>query len=108
MLEILTEIFMKKLKGKDLKLRLNIKTIEKKQFILKLIFKNLNFFNLLRWKAFLKLKNLAKKNSKVSISNICVKTVNKSRINSTIFFSRYIFLKLIRFGKISGVRKSCW
>lgn len=99
---------MKKLLIKDKKLRLNIKTIEKQQFILESIFKNLNFFNLLRWKAFLKFKNLSKINSKISISNRCLYTINKSRINSTTSFSRHIFLKLIRSGKITGMRKSSW
>ena len=99
---------MKKLKPKDKKLRLNLKITEKEQFILKFIFKNLNFFNLLRWKAFLKLKNLSKKNSKISISNICLKTINRSRINFLTSFSRHIFLKLIRKGKISGIQKSSW
>ena len=49
---------MKKLLAKDKKLRLNIKNVEKQQFILKSIFKNFNFFSLLRWKAFLKFKTL--------------------------------------------------
>ena len=95
---------MKKLKIKNKKLRLTTKNIEKQQFILKSIFKNFNFFNLLRWKAFLKLKKI----SKISITNRCLYTTNKSRFNSTTFFSRHVFLKLIRFGKITNMKKSSW
>jgi ribosomal protein S14 len=99
---------MKKLLVKDKKLRLNIKIVEKQQFILKSIFKNFNFFNLLRWKAFLKFKNLSRINSKISISNRCLDTINKKRLNFMTSFSRHVFLKLIRSGKITGMRKSSW
>ena len=47
---------MKKLIKKDKKLRSKIKSIEKQNHILKLIFKNSNFFTLIRWNAYLKLK----------------------------------------------------
>ena len=50
---------MKKLLEKDKKLRINILKIEKQYFILKSIYKNLNFFTPIRWNAFLKLKKLA-------------------------------------------------
>jgi ribosomal protein S14 len=99
---------MKKLFVKDKKLRLNIKTIEKQQFILKFIFKNFNFLKLLRWKAFSKLKKLLRVNSKTSISNRCLSTINRKRLNYWTSFSRHIFLKLIRSGKITGMRKSSW
>ena len=99
---------MKKLWVKDKKLRLNIKTVEKQQFILKSIFKNFNFFNLLRWKAFLKFKTLSKANSQISVTNRCVYTINKKRLNSSTSFSRHVFLKLIRSGKITGMKKSSW
>ena len=100
---------MKKVLAKDKKLRLSLKQTEKRQFILKSIFKNLNFFNLLRWKASVKLDCITKTHAaKVSLSNRCVYTINKKRLNKYTTFSRHIFLKLIRSGKISGVQKSCW
>ena len=99
---------MKKILVKDKKLRLKIKNSEMQQFVLKSIFKNFNYFKLLRWKAFLELKNISKKSSKTSLSNRCVYTINKKRLNYTTSFSRHVFLKLIRSGKISGMRKSCW
>jgi ribosomal protein S14 len=99
---------MKKLLEKDKKRRLQIKTVEKQHFILKAIVRNLNFFILIRWNAFLKLRILTSKNSKISISNRCLYSVNKKRFNKLTTFSRYIFLKLIRSGKISGMQKASW
>ena len=99
---------MKKQIEKDKK-RINyVKQIEKQNFILKSIFKNSNFFLLIRWQAFLKLKLLTSKNSKVSISLKCLYTKNKKKFNKITFFSRHIFLKLIRSGELSGIKKSSW
>lgn len=99
---------MKKLLEKDKKLRLNIKKIEIKQFILKSIYKNFSFFVLIRWNAFLKLKILNKNASKSSISPRCLITINKKRFNKLTNFSRHVFLKLIRSGQISGMQRSSW
>ena len=99
---------MKKLIVKDRKLRSNFKIQEKQYFILKAIFKNSNLFTLARWNAFLKLKTLSETNSKISITNRCLYTINKKRFNTLTPFSRYIFLKLARSGKITGMRKSSW
>lgn len=97
---------MKKLFAKDKKLRENVLNIENKYFILKSIVKNFNFFTLIRWNAFKQLDNLTNKNSKVSLSNRCLLSVNKKRFNKLTVFSRHIFLKLIRTGAIPGLRKS--
>lgn len=99
---------MQKLLEKDKKLRHQIKLIEKQHFILKSIFKNCNLFNLIRWNAFLKLKNLTKQNSKVSISNRCLKGINRKRFNRFTTFSRHILLKSIRSGLIAGMQKASW
>ena len=99
---------VKKLLEKDKKLRLRLKNLEKQHFVFKSIFKNFNFFLLVRWNAFLKLKNLTASNSKVSTSNRCLYTINKKRFNKLTTFSRHIFLKLIRSGEINGIRKSSW
>lgn len=99
---------MKKLIEKDKKLRNYLKEIEKKHFILKAIIKNFNFFILIRWNAFLKLKFLSCNISKSSLTNRCLNSVNKKRFNKLTGFSRHIFLKFIRFGFISGIRKSSW
>jgi ribosomal protein S14 len=99
---------MRKLLEKDKNRRTQIKRIEKQHFVLKAIVKNLNFFVLIRWNAFLKLKTLNSQNSKISLTNRCLYSTNKKRFNKLTTFSRYIFLKLIRSGKISGMQKSSW
>jgi ribosomal protein S14 len=99
---------MKKLILKDKKLREQIKNSETLHFILKSIFKNSNFFTLIRWKAFTKLKSLGFNNSKISVSPRCLKTFNRKKFNKLTFFSRHVFLKLIRSGKITGMKKASW
>ena len=99
---------MKKLIIKDKILRHKIKSIENKHFILKSILKNFNFFILIRWNAFLKLKEISKENSSVSILPRCLYSINKKRFNRLTPFSRHIFLKLIRSGQISNIQKASW
>lgn len=99
---------MKKLLEKDKNIRFNIQQLETQQFILKSIFKNTNFFVLVRWKAFEKLRLLTSKSSKVALSPRCVETINRKKFNKLTAFSRHVFLKLIRAGRISGLRKASW
>jgi|GEM_PF-2490029 len=99
---------MKKLLTKDKDIRLKLKEQEKQYFILKTIFQNSNLFVLIRWKAYFQLKALGQLNSEISLSPRCVYTINKKRFNSLAPFSRYVLLKLIRNGKLSGLRKSSW
>ncbi len=99
---------MKSLFQKDKQLRKKIVNIEKKQFILKAIFKNFNFLRLIRWNAFLKLRSISVNSSKVLLSNRCLYGINKKRFNKFSNFSRNIFLKLIRSGQINGFKKASW
>ena len=99
---------MKKLIVKDKKLRLKLKTQEKKYFVLKTIFQNSNLFILIRWNAYFQLKALGEMSSKVSTFSRCLYTVNKKRFNALAPFSRYILLKIVRSGQLSGIRKSSW
>ena len=78
------------------------------RIVLKSIFKNFNFFILIRWNAFLKLNTLSKNNSNVSLSTRCLYSINKKRFNKVTPFSRHVFLKLIRSGQISNVQKASW
>jgi hypothetical protein len=83
---------MKKLLEKDKKFRNNFKKLKKNTFILKSIFKILIIISLVRWNAFLKLKNLAnQKVIKLSLSNRCLKTVNKKRFNKLTNFLDIFF-----------------
>ena len=99
---------MKKLLGKDKKLRLSVYESEKNHFVLKSIFKNDKFFTLIRWNAFMRLKKNSSRSSKVKITHRCAKSVNKKRFNKLTFFSRHVFLKQIRNGDIHGMSKTSW
>lgn len=99
---------MKKLIAKDREIRLKLVLQEKQIFILKTIFQNLNLFTLVRWNAYIRLKKFSKISPKLSISSRCLYTINRKRFNTLAPFSRHVLLKLIRAGKISGLRKSHW
>jgi ribosomal protein S14 len=99
---------MKKIFAKDNKNRKDVKKSELKHYILKQISTNSNFFKITRWNAVYKLSNFPKKSSKTILSNRCVKTVNKKTFHKFSNFSRTVFLKLVKSGFISGMRKSSW
>lgn len=99
---------MKKLFAKDHKNRQIVKKLELKNFILKQISTNSNFSRATQWNALTKLSSLTKKRSKTVLSNRCVKTINKKTFHKFTNFSRTVFLKLIKSGQISGMRKSSW
>lgn len=99
---------MKKLLEKDKKIRKTIYNLEKKKFILKSISQNLNFFNLIRWKAYFNLSLVPVKSSKTFITNRCVKTIHKKKFNKLTNFSRMVFLKLVKANQINSIYKSSW
>lgn len=99
---------MKKLFAKDRKNREIVKEIELKHFVLKQISTNSNFLKTIRWNAIHKLSSLSKKGSKTVLSNRCIKTINKKTFHKFTNFSRTVFLKLVKSGYISGMRKSSW
>jgi ribosomal protein S14 len=99
---------MKKLFAKDRENRKILKQLELKHFILKQISTNSNLLKTIRWNALYKLSNMSKKSSKTLLSNRCVQTINKKTFNKFTHFSRTVFLKLVKSGYISGMRKSSW
>jgi ribosomal protein S14 len=99
---------MKKLFAKDRENRKNIKQLELEHFILKQISTNSNLLKPIRWNALYKLSNMPKKSSKTVISNRCVQTINKKTFSKFTNFSRTVYLKLVKSGYISGMRKSSW
>jgi ribosomal protein S14 len=99
---------MKKLFAKDRENRKTIKQSELEHFVLKQISTNSNFLKTTRWNALHKLSNMPKKSSKTIISNRCIQTINKKTFNKFTNFSRTVFLKLVKSGYISGMRKSSW
>jgi ribosomal protein S14 len=99
---------MKKLFAKDRETRKTIKQLELEHFILKQISTNSNFLKTVRWNALYRLSSRSKKSSKTVISKRCVQTINKKTFNKFTNFSRTVFLKLVKSGYISGMRKSSW
>jgi ribosomal protein S14 len=97
---------MKKLYIKDKNLRQNLKNINKKYFLLKIILKNYNIFSLSRIKAVIDLNKLKIYN--VSISDRCIVSFNKKKFNKFVLYSRIILLKKIYKNKVIGFKKSIW
>jgi ribosomal protein S14 len=99
---------MKKLMVKDKQNRSNTKQYEKRRFLLRILSRNNNFSLVTRWKAMSTVEKLPIKSSSSRISNRCILTINRKRLNTLSKFSRTVFLKLIRSGVISGIRKASW
>lgn len=99
---------MKKLFAKDKKNRKSVKNNEMQRFVLKQISTNSNFLRTIQWNASHKLSSLAKQSSKTVLSNRCIKTINKKTFHNFSNFSRTVFLKLAKLGKISYLKKSSW
>ena len=99
---------MKKLIEKDKKVRKEIKKLEKKKFILKIMLNNINLPYLLRFNASNNLNSITKKASKTFISNRCVSTINKKKFGKLTHYSRIFFLKLAKNKKIHGITRSSW
>lgn len=98
---------MKKLFAKDKENRQIVKQSELKHFVLKQISTNSNFIKTIRWNALYELNSI-KKGSKTVLSNRCVKTINKKTFHKFTNLSRTVFLKLVKSGQITGMRKSSW
>lgn len=100
---------MQKLLPKNKHRSYEVKKNELKLKILKSVHANSTIFVLTRWEASLKLqKNTFNFNSFVALSPRCLKTVSKKRYNRITFFSRFVFLNVVRNGLISGMRKAIW
>ena len=99
---------MKKILRKDKKVRDEFNGLELKRFYLKLLLYNENFFKLIRWKNFIKLNKLCKKGSITKNSNRCIQTINRKRFNKLTNLSRTVFLKKIRLGYVSNIKKASW
>jgi ribosomal protein S14 len=99
---------MKKLFTKDLKNRKIIKKSELKHFVLKQILTNSNYLKTIRWNVAYNLSNTSKTNSKTIVSNRCVQTKSRKTFHKFSNFSRIVFLKLVKSGYISSIRKSSW
>jgi len=99
---------MKNLVQKDKQFRMDVKKFERKRLIFKSIIKNAYLADIVRWNAALKLTELPSSSSKVYLTNRCALTGRYKYINKFYRFSRIEFLKLVRSGNISNLRRSTW
>lgn len=99
---------MKKLIIKDKKKKKLFNNNETTKYVLSLITNNLNVLPSIRQNANKKLQTSTLKSSITTFNSRCKITVNKKRFNKLTYYSRHIFLKLIRFGKINGFQKASW
>lgn len=99
---------MKKNLRKDIQKRKIVNQSETDLFVYKSIFKNSNYSNNIRWNALLNVSSLPKNSSKVRLNKRCTISGRKSSFNSLYKFSRLVFLRLVRSGEISGLKKSSW
>lgn len=99
---------MKKQFGKDRYNRQHFKELELNRFVLQQISENSNFLKATQWNARSKTDYINSKSSKVKFQNRCVSTINKKVFHKFSKFSRTVFFKLAKLGKIYGLRKSSW
>lgn len=99
---------MHKLLQKDKNSRIIINKFENKKFIFKNLVNNSNVSKLIQWKSLEKFFLLPVKSSLSHVTNRCVITNRKKRINKLYSFSRISFLKLARKGYVNGLKKSSW
>jgi len=100
---------MQKKSQKDKKIRKLFYQQELIQTFTKSIIRNENLPLIMKWNAILKLSNFSGNCNQTRFVNRCILTNRKAKYNNTFKkFSRLSLLKLARFGKISGLKKSSW
>ena len=99
---------MKKLHKKDKNNRYKLNLNELTNFILKVVSKNTRIFKFTRWNLLIKTNSIIFYNSKRFLINCCILTNRKKFFNKSFRISRLIFLKIVRFGFISGISKASW
>jgi ribosomal protein S14 len=93
---------------KNRKYRFIIYKSEKKKKVIKSIVENYNYLKTLRWNVLTKLYNFPFFNSKTCLVFKCILKGSKKTVNKFYHYSRHTFLKLVRFGIISGLEKASW
>ena len=100
---------MQKQIQKDKKIKKIFNKQELNYSILKSMVKNENLSLIIKWNAVSKLSNYCKSQTKVRFVHRCILTKRKAKFHRNFKkFSRLSFLRLVRSGIISGLKKSCW
>lgn len=99
---------MKKIQRRDKNKRNILKQQELKTKVRKHLKINEKLYAHTRWKI-IELINFEKNyNLKISLTNLCIHTLNKKRVNRILNISRWEFLRDVRTGSISGFKKAVW
>jgi ribosomal protein S14 len=93
---------------KDKKNGFAIYKTEIKKTLIKSVTENWNFCNMVRWNASIKLYYFLSSSFKTRLVFKCILKGSKKGINKIYHYSRQTFLKLIRFGTLSGLKKASW
>ena len=100
---------MQKKSQKDKKIRKLFYQQELIQTFTKSIIRNENLSLIMKLNAILKLSNFSGNYNQTRFVNRCILTNRKAKFNNTFKkFSRLSLLRLARFGKIPGLKKSSW
>lgn len=100
--------FMIKTIQKDYNNRILTHKFETNKKLLKSITQNFNYFNMTRWNALAKLYHFSSVSFKTRLLFKCILKSSKKGMGKLYRYSKQIFLKLVRLGAISGLRKSSW
>jgi len=99
---------MIKITQKSRKTRLAFKKFETSKKLIKSITENLNYSNTMRWNILKKLYDFSLASSKTRLIFKCILKGSKRGVNKFYHYSRHTFIKLVRFGTISGLYKANW
>ena len=99
---------MKKLQRKDKDKRSKIKSQELTLKINKQIKINENLLLPMRWKIIRLIHANKIYNNRSSLTDLCVSTLSKKRVNKIMKLSRWEFRRSARAGLISGFKKAIW
>ena len=76
--------------------------------LIKSITENLNYSKTIRWNILRKLYDFSLAGSKTRLIFKCILKGSKRGVNKFYHYSRHTFIKLVRFGIISGLQKANW
>lgn len=99
---------MKKLKKTDIAARKAFKTAELEKRLFKNVYDNNFLLTQIKWKALELSQRHGSACSKAKSVNRCIETISRKSVHKGFRLSRLSLIKLIRTGKINGVKKSVW
>jgi len=100
---------MKKLQYRDKKVRSAVKQLEAKKQLLQMILDNKHVSRFVKGKVRLKNNSeLLSNSSKTRITNRCILTNRKKRVNKYYNLSRLVFIRFMKDNSLRNLQKICW